>query len=129
MRKIKKSISFALCLFILVNFVLPLKAATLDQCTHNCGEYEERIFSGYVVGGTTATHHIKEFIVHIRCSGENCNYIKSTFIVPVVENHAFKTVNLGHIGTTNQHKYGSCCDCNYPGEEHIVPCLYKDCMG
>lgn len=131
MNIVKKKLLPVLCMVILVNFVIPLNAATNEgNCDHDkYGEYVNQIIdNGCSVKNITATTHIRVYTDFVYCRG--CDNLKAVRQREVVEPHKFVDTNLGHIGTSGHHRYRSdCSECGYEGEIHIVPCIYEECAG
>lgn len=127
---LRRALSFVLCLMFLFNFVIPVKAASdvCDHCGMSLGTYIVRDEQGQNSGRATAEGHVIEYYDQVFCIG--CNDYMYSVLRESLESHNFSiTVNLGHIGTINKHRYRSeCAVCGY-AEIHIVPCLYLECPG
>ena len=117
---------------MLSDFVIPSNAAKseiLANCDHSLGTYTVQTDDGMYTGNRSAEGHDIKYLDDVFCVA--CNAFRYKKPRTETENHIFSiTTDLGHIGTTNQHRLRSDCgECGYPGEIHIVPCLYIDCAG
>ena len=125
---LKKALSFVLCMMFLVNFVIPVKAATLDNntCKHDRGSYEE--VDGQSIIDVSDKGHTVLYSYKTLC--KLCHYLLGSGTRECLEDHTFYTdVNLGHNGTGNTHFYRvRCSDCGY-SKVIEVPCIYGECVG